>query len=121
MIRAHAAGGFSLIEVLVALVVVTVALGALGMAGARVLDVQRELERRTQALWVADNRIAELRLEQDRLAPGSRSGTARMAGRDWRWRAQVQPAPGEVLWRVDVAVLDEGGEPVLTHTGFLPR
>lgn len=121
MIRTRTAGGFSLIEVLVALVVVAVALGALGMAGARVLDAQRELEQRTLALWVADNRIAEMRLAQDRLAPGSRSGTTRMAGRDWRWRAQVQPAPGEVLWRIDVAVLDEAGEPVFTHTGFVPR
>ena len=113
--------GFTLLEVLVALVVVAVALAALARAGAQALDTQLALEERTLALWVADNVIAELRLEGVP-ASGRRQGRETMADRDWTWQALIQPAPGGELIRVDVAVYAESSSdtPLLTHTGFLP-
>lgn len=113
--------GFTLLEVLVALVVVAVALGALARSGAQGLDTQSALEERTIALWVADAVLAEIRLDQAS-APGRLQGDRRMGGRDWAWQALIQPAPGGELIRVDVAVYREspGQQPVLTHTGFLP-
>lgn len=112
--------GFTLIEVLVALFVVATALGALGYAGARALDTQAGLEQRTFAIWAADNRLAEIRLEQQ-LGPGTSTGASRIAGRDWRWRRQIQAAPGGQLWRIDITIVDADGRPVFTHTGFAPR
>ena len=114
--------GFTLLEVLVALVVVAVALAALARAGSQALDTQVALEERTLALWVADNVLAELRLESSILA-GRRQGQRRMGQRDWSWQALIQPAPGEELMRVDVAVYRDSTReiPVLTHTGFLSR
>jgi len=118
------ATGFTLIEVLVALAVVAIAVVALATAGGRSLDTQYQIENRTLALWVADNRLAELALESS-LQPGSRSGTSTLGGRSWRWRAQIQAAPGGMLWRVDIAVFDvrapESDGPVFDHSGFLPR
>lgn len=114
--------GFTLLEVLVALAVVAIAVAALGQAGSRALDSQAELEARTLALWVADNALAELRLEGT-AAPGQRSGEAEMGERDWRWEMLIEPAPGGELLRVDVAVYgdDDDASPVVMHTGFLPR
>ncbi|MEE4297749.1 MAG: type II secretion system minor pseudopilin GspI [Wenzhouxiangella sp.] len=114
--------GFTLLEVLVALVVVAVALGALARSGAQGLDTQSALEDRTIALWVADAVLAEIRLDQAS-ASGRLQGERRMGDRDWEWQALIQPAPGGELTRVDVAVYREslGEQPVLTHTGFLPR
>lgn len=122
MIRLRAQAGFTLIEVLVALVVVAIAVAALARIGSQALDTQFEIEQRTLALWVADNVIAEMRLER----PGSqvrRQGVSPMGGRDWHWDALVQPAPGDAMLRIDVAVYDRAGReaPLLTHTGFLPR
>ena len=113
--------GFTLLEVLVALVVVAVALAALARAGAQALETQAALEERTFALWVADAVLAEIRLEQGS-APGRLQGERRMGERDWTWRALIQPAPGGELVRVDVAVHagSVSETPVLTHTGFLP-
>ncbi|MGB0514780.1 MAG: type II secretion system minor pseudopilin GspI, partial [Wenzhouxiangellaceae bacterium] len=54
--------GFTLIEVLVALAVVALALGALIRTTGQAADTQYEAERRTLALWVASNRLAELGL-----------------------------------------------------------
>ncbi len=113
-------GGFTLLEVLVALVVVAVAVAALGRAGSQVLGGQAELEERTLALWVADNAIAELRLEAG-YSSARRRGSSEMGGRIWHWEMLVQPAPGGELLRVDVAVHAAPGDdaPVFMHTGFL--
>lgn len=118
--RPPCVGGFTLIEVLVALAVVAIALSALTQTAARALDRQTELEQRTFALWLADNRLTEIRL-QPTVQAGVRTGTARYAGRDWRWRAEVAPAPGGELWRIDVEVMQPDGAAVLAHTGFAPR
>ncbi len=111
--------GFTLIEVLVALAVVALALGALARAAGNAADVQYEAERRTLALWVASNRLAELELAT--VAAGRSNGTTRLGGIDWRWQADVSPAPGGELWRVDVTVSDASASVVTTQTGFLPR
>jgi len=112
--------GFTLLEVLVALVVVAVAVAALGRAGSQVLDSQAELEQRSWALWVADNALAEVQLEPA-VATGRRRGSAEMGERSWYWEMLIQPAPGGELLRVDVAVYDtsERGSPLIMHTGFL--
>jgi general secretion pathway protein I len=118
---AHRAGcGFTLIEVLVALAVVAIALAALSHAGARALERQADLEQRTFGLWLADNRIAETRL-QPSLRPGTSSGAARYADRDWRWIRDVTVAPGGQLWRIEVSVLDVDGRTIVEHVGFAER
>lgn len=116
----RSAAGFTLIEVLVALFVVATALAALGFAGARALSNQSVLEERTFALWAADNQLAEARLQAS-MQPGSTGGSVRIGNRDWRWRRQVQLAPGGQLWRIDVTILDAEDQPIYTHTGFEQR
>ncbi|WP_376694030.1 type II secretion system minor pseudopilin GspI [Wenzhouxiangella sp. EGI_FJ10409] len=112
--------GFTLLEVLVALVVVAVAVAALGRAGSQVLDSQADLERRTWALWVADNALAEVQLEVG-VSSGQRQGSTDMGERTWYWEMLIEPAPGGELLRVDVAVFDSPrrDSPVIMHTGFL--
>ena len=113
---------FTLLEVLVALVVVAVALAALARAGSQAIDSQFQLEERTLAIWVADNLLSELRLEA-RVDTGSRQGISTMGQRDWHWDMLIQPAPGDQLLRVDVAVYASSArrDPILTHTGFCRR
>jgi general secretion pathway protein I len=112
--------GFTLIEVLVALAVVAIALASLSYAGARALERQAELEQRAFALWLADNRISEIRL-QPVVRAGTASGARRYAGRDWRWISEVTPAPGGQLWRIEVSVLDVDGRSIVDHVGFAAR
>ena len=113
--------GFTLLEVLVALVVVAVAVAALARAGSQAVDGQFHAEQRTLALWVADNVLAEMQLDPPG-SSGRQQGTSPMGGRDWHWEALIQPTPGEGMLRVDVAVYaaSRRESPILTHTGFLP-
>jgi general secretion pathway protein I len=59
--------------VLVALVVIAVAMAALARIGSQSVDSQFEIEQRSFALWVADNLIAEMRLDPPAARPGARA------------------------------------------------
>ena len=100
--------GFTLIEVVVALAVF-----AIGAAGAlllitRLADATSELETRTFAGWVAENRIAEAELfGVDALPP---RGSETMAGRVWLWEQHVQATGGwQGQERIEIVVAPESG------------
>jgi len=65
--------GFTLIEVLVALAIIAVALGAAMRATTLMVDNNRALQDKTLALLAAQNTLAQLRLEQALPQPGSRT------------------------------------------------
>lgn len=112
--------GFSLLEVLIALAVVSVALLALSHSGAQAPRDYKHLQSTTYALWVADNALAEIRLDEGFPEPGQRSGQQTMGAQSWRWQAQIQQTPESRIRRVEVTVFDEvSSQPVLIHTGFI--
>jgi general secretion pathway protein I len=118
------ARGFTLIEVLVALTVLAVALGALVKAGSGHAANAAYLRDKVFAHWVAVNAITELQLEADWPAPGERSGNAELGGREWRWRGRVEETFDADVRRVTVSVGDAGGRrdaSLVTRVGFLPR
>lgn len=97
-------GGFTLIEVLAALVIVS--LGMLGVIQAvnQTVNNTSYLREKTLAHWVAMNRLTEARLAATAPAKDTTSGTAQMAGRDWRWTMAVNQAGDSNLLRIDVSV-----------------
>lgn len=103
-------GGFTLIEVLVALAVVAIALGALLGAAGQGARSAAHLREHTAALWVADNRATELQLAG--VAPSTElRGEADMLGRTWYWVQRAESgATGELL-RVRVSVHDRPPAP----------
>ena len=104
MKRARGGAGFTLLEVMVALLVVALALAALvGTAGRSATDTTH-LRDRTVAAWVAQNVITDLRLEPEWPAPGRRQGQAVMLGRTWFWEARIVPAADPDLRQVEIAV-----------------
>jgi general secretion pathway protein I len=96
--------GFTLIEVLVALAIVSVALlAALRTAGQGTASVDI-LRSRMFASWVAENQLALQRARGDWLPEGTQSGTERQAGIEFSWRAEVIATPNTAFRRVDVFV-----------------
>jgi len=96
--------GFTLVEVLVALAIVSIALlSALRAAGQGTNNVG-ELRSRLLAGWVAENLLAEHRARADWLPPGIQRGTARQGGLDFAWREEVIDTPNSSFRRVDVRV-----------------
>jgi len=114
--------GFTLIEVLVALAVLTIALSAVMRTLSQSIDLTADLRDRNIALWVAQNRLAEHQIRNDWPAQDTTDGTSEMAGREWRWREQVAGTPEPALRRIEIEVRAAHGDQVLAHlVGFLPR
>ncbi len=104
------ARGFTLIEVVVALAVLALAMGALISGMARYADNAAVLREKTVALWVAHNRLTEIGLEASWPAIGKSDGDAEMAGIEWRWDATVSETPDPRVRRVDITVHPKGHE-----------
>ena len=106
----NAGAGFTLIEVVVALAILAVAMGALISGMARYADNASHLREKTLALWVAHNRLTEIGLEPAWPAVGKSDGDAEMAGVEWRWDATVSETPDPRVRRVDITVRPKGRE-----------
>lgn len=96
--------GFTLIEVLVALVVIGIAMAAAVRATMGVTDGSMELKRHLAAGWVAQNRISSLTARNDFPAIGSSEGTELQAGLLFTWRQDVSETPNRAFRRVEVKV-----------------
>lgn len=97
--------GLSLLEVMVALLVVSLALaGAVRAVGSFGVN-QHHLESRVLAQWVADNRLVEARLGLLPEAAGETGGEDTMGGKQWRWRVWREPGGLPGLQQVAVEVM----------------
>ena len=119
----HSGRGFTLVEVLVAVTVLALALGAVISGMARYTSNTAYLRQKTIALWVAHNRMTELALEAKWPDIGKSDGEVEMAGGKWEWKAEVKATQDEQLRRVDLEVRAAGigdKRPVLSSlSGFI--
>jgi general secretion pathway protein I len=94
--------GFTLLEVLIALAIVAMSVGALlGTVTSSASNVIY-LKEKTLAEWVALNRLTEVRIDQNMPGKGARSGSAVMGGQRWEWKEEVIELPIKGLFRVEV-------------------
>lgn len=110
--------GFSLIEALVALLILAIAAAGLVRAAEAHVDSIRGLERRAAAQLVAQNRLAELSL------PGASpsSSTVEMLGERWNVAVAESATDDPDLAKLAVSVSDpRDGSPLVALDGFRDR
>jgi general secretion pathway protein I len=122
--------GFTLLEVMVALLVVAVALPAMLILVMTQLDGAASIRDKTFAYWIADNELTRIRLRQtyfpgDKLAE-TESGQVEMIGTQWHWELQTQTTEMEKFLRIDLSVSKGSGtgkndnnEPLALISGFI--
>ncbi|MGB4075688.1 type II secretion system minor pseudopilin GspI [Pseudomonas sp.] len=93
-------GGFTLLEVLVALAIFALVAASVLTATARSLQTASRLEDKTLAMWIADNRLTELQLAQSPVADGREQGELEFAGRRWQWQSEVEATSEPDMRRV---------------------
>ena len=112
--------GFTLIEVLVALAVISISLVAIAGEMISMLNAANTMQERTYASWIAHNKVTEMRLANVIPEVSTSSGELQYANREWAWRAVVSETGVENLFRVDVTVSYPGGDPLSRAvTGFI--
>lgn len=116
----HAPGeeGFTLVEVLVALVILAVAATGLISAAEAHVDSIRALEARAAAQWVAENRIVELTVSKE--PRPDMSQTVDMLGQSWAVAIARRQSDDPELQAMTISVAPEDGpEPLVTMNFFL--
>ena len=103
-------GGFTLIEIIVAVAVLAVAMGAIITGMARYAANAAVLREKTVALWVAHNRLTEIGLQRGWPDLGKSDGEVEMAGIEWRWDVTVLETPDPRVRRVDITVRPKEGD-----------
>ena len=112
--------GFTLLEVLVAMAILALALGAIIRAGGESAANVSYLRDKTLAGWVAENQVVERLLQADWPPVARSNGREEMAGRDWRWEMEVTETSDKDLRRIDISVAPDGpdAEPIVRLTAF---
>ena len=113
--------GFTLVEVLVAVAVVAIALGAgLRAAGVMVDNAQR-LSDVIAAQWCAENHLANLRLTRQFPGVGDVDFSCEQLGRLYAGRLRVAATQWVDLRLVDASVSDDAGRQLVRLSTLLYR
>jgi general secretion pathway protein I len=115
--------GFTLIEVLVALMILAMGLSALMMAVSGTARTSGYLRDKTLAQWIALNRLSEVRLNLTKFGQNTDTGELYFANRTWHYDTRYFDTSFATMKRVVVRVYagdaKTKGNPVAESTGFL--
>ncbi len=117
--------GFTLIEVLVAVAVLSFSLMAAIKVASEVTLSAIHMQEKTFAQWVAMNKVAELRLQKSWPSVGRSNGDLEYADRSWHWKVEVTSTQDASVRRAEVSVFPEvekdAEAPTILITAFLGK
>lgn len=102
--------GFTLIEVVVAVAVIAIGMGAVIKTVGTVTRNTALLSERTVAMWVAQNALAEFELDIENNAQEETEGTQEMAGIEWHWSKTIEDTQDPGVRRVEFQVRQDSDE-----------
>ncbi|MGW8369098.1 MAG: type II secretion system minor pseudopilin GspI [Gammaproteobacteria bacterium] len=103
-IRRELTGGFTLIETVVALLIVSLGMTALFMQLSRNTASGIYLRDKALASWIASNVLTELSLQENWPEVGAREGEVQYARQEWTYRIQVSATEVQNLRRAEVSI-----------------
>ena len=114
--------GFTLLEVMIALLVITLGMGAVINTTSESGWKSAQLRQKTIGTWVAQNQVTRYRANRVWGDANSQSGKVEMANVNWIWRMKISATDDPSLRRLDVEVFIEGEEGLKASiTGFIAR
>lgn len=114
--------GFTLVEILVAVAVVAIALGAGLRAAGTLIDNSQRLGEVMAAQWCAENQLVALKLARGSYpSVGESSFNCTQLNAGYRGRVVVGATPNPNFRRIDVIVASEDERPLITISTVLGR
>lgn len=113
--------GFTLLEVLVALVIVGTALAASLRAIGSLTQNSSDLRAAMMATWSAENRLTQIRLAREWPPLGRREFTCPQGELPLRCEEQIIATPNPAFRRVEVSVIDAGGRRIIMLSQVVPN
>jgi len=104
----RAGGGFTLLEVLVALTIVAVALAAALRGAMALTGNSHDLDLKLYAVLTAENQLLELRFARSQVSTGETVFDCEQGGVVFQCRQNVAPTPNPFFRRVEVHVSGTG-------------
>lgn len=115
-------GGFTLAEVLVALAVLAIAMAAVLGVVSQSVGTTTALRERTEAMWLAQDRLTLHQLQRDWPSPDTTNGVVSVNGREWYWREEVTPSPQAEMRRIAIDIRAAENKESLAHlVGYLRK
>lgn len=98
--------GFTLIEVLIALVILSIALTAIIKSTSQNIKDTLYVQKKTIALWVGNQVMNEIivGLRKPPTAPDTLKDTTTMLNEEWTWEASLKPTPNQHIQEINVDV-----------------
>ena len=113
--------GFSLVEVMAALVVFSIAAMALINLNTETVSSARQLDLKVLAEIEAENHMARLWLSPDQLSAGIRTGESEILGQPLLWSETITALPNSDLMQINVAIQDIDTDQVLMQLSAIRR
>jgi len=96
--------GFTLLEVMIALAVFAISAIALLSQSNQGISQTLYLEEKSYALWIAENKLTELRLDEDWPPLGEKQDSVSQFDREWSIKTSVSSTGEKSLRRIEVEV-----------------
>lgn len=115
--------GFTLIEVLIALAVVAIGLTAVLNANLHAISHASRIQNKIFALWVLENKAAELRLNNASESTGTEEGEQLQGGQSWSWQTKTEVTANKKINKTQIKIFASESEnestPLIEQTIYL--
>lgn len=121
MNRTSSNNGFTLVEVLVALVLLAVALSAMIKTASENIVNTATLRNKYLASLIASNKVNEIRAVHTLPKTGNSNGNIELAKQNWHWKIKVDNTPDSNLRKltVDISLDQDKDKTLYTLTSYL--
>jgi general secretion pathway protein I len=113
--------GFTLVEILVALTILAITMGAYLTQLDQQITQSQKLKNRTMAHWVAQNHLAQMRIEARWPNTGSLSINMQQGQQTWHVQQLISYTPNATIRRVELKVTSDTGDFSGALVGYIHR